>query len=97
MNEANIGIMIREAEQMSTYSEIKTTTADLLGVRVIRRANTEKAHAAIRDVILENPSLRYTEIAALLDCSHWLVYTTAAKFNIRRPRGAGSPARRGKK
>lgn len=81
-------------EKMSTYSEMKAVTADILGVRIVRRANTKKAHAAVRNLILDNPSLSYVEIAALLQCSHWLVYTTAVEFGIRRPRGAGSPARR---
>ncbi len=79
---------------MNSYREIKEATADVVDVRVVRKTNTEKAHAAIRDVILANPLLSYTEIASLLDCSHWLVYTTAGKFGVRRPRGAGSPARR---
>ena len=35
----------------------------------------------------------HQQIADLLGCSRWLVYTVAVEFNIRRPRGAGTPAR----
>ena len=77
---------------MFRYREIKQGTADVLGVRVVRRANIEKAHAAIRDVILNNDALSYRAIAEMLGCSRWLVYSVAVEFGIRRPRGAGSPA-----
>lgn len=53
-----------------------------------------KAHEAVRDVIVANPTLSYQKIADLLGCSRWLVYTVAVEFNIRRPRGAGTAARR---
>jgi hypothetical protein len=78
---------------MSRYHQIKDATAEVVGVRVVRKASTSKAHAAIRDVIVENPSLSYQQIADLLGCSRWLVYTVAVEFNVRRPRGAGTPAR----
>lgn len=79
---------------MQGYREIKKTTAEVVDVRIVRRANTVNAHAAIRDVIVENPSLSYSTIAELLGCSRWLVYTVAVEFGVRRPRGSGSPARR---
>ena len=79
---------------MSRYSEIKDATADVVKVRVVRKSNTAKAHAAIRDVILANPTLSYQQIAGLLGCSRWLVYHVAVEFGVRRSRGAGSPSRR---
>jgi hypothetical protein len=79
---------------MSRYSEIKDATADVVKVRVVRKSNTAKAHAAIRDVILANPTLSYQQIAGLLGCSKWLIYRVAVEFGIRRARGAGSPSRR---
>lgn len=79
---------------MSRYSEIKKATADVVNVRVVRKPNTVKAHAAIRDVILANPTLSYPQIAGLLGCSRWLVYRVAVEFGIRRARGAGSLSRR---
>jgi hypothetical protein len=81
---------------MSSYSEIKKATAEVVNVRVVRKSNTVKAHAAIRDVILANPTLSYAEIATLLGCSHWLIYRVAVEFGVRRARGAGSPARQQK-
>jgi hypothetical protein len=80
---------------MSRYTDIKKATAELVGIRVVRKASTAKAHAAIRDVIVESPTMSYQEIAGLLGCSRWLVYTVAVEFNLR-PRGAGTPARRRK-
>jgi hypothetical protein len=82
--------------EMAQYSEIKRDTAEVVGVRVVKRRNTGKAHAAIRDLIVQHASLSYKEIAEILGCSRWLIYTTAVEFGIRRPRGAGSPARRRK-
>jgi hypothetical protein len=79
---------------MSRYSEIKKATAEVVNVRVVKKSNTAKAHAAIRDVILASPTLSYAEIAALLGCSRWLVYHVAVEFGVRRARGAGSPSRR---
>ncbi|HWY55864.1 MAG TPA: hypothetical protein VNZ03_15460 [Terriglobales bacterium] len=79
---------------MSRYAEIKTATAEVVGVEIVKKASTRKAHAAIRDVIVENPSLSYQHIADLLGCSRWLVYRVAVEFGVTRPRGAGSPARR---
>ena len=79
---------------MARYSDIKRDTAEVVGVRVVKRRNTGKAHAAIRDLIVENESLSYRAIAEMLGCSRWLVYTTAVEFGVRRSRGAGSPARR---
>ncbi len=81
---------------MSRYGEIKNATAEVVGVRVVRRTSTAKAHAAVRDFIVENPSLSYEQIANALGCSRWLIYRTAVEFGIRRPRGAGSPSRRQK-
>jgi hypothetical protein len=81
---------------MSQYREIKKITAQVVGVRVLSRASTAKAHEALRDVIVANPTLSYQQIADLLGCSRWLVYTVAVEFNVRRQRGAGTPARRGK-
>jgi hypothetical protein len=80
---------------VSRYAEIKRATAQVVGVRVVRKASTATAHAAIRDVIVANPTLNYQQIADLLGCSRWLIYRVATEFNVRRPRGAGSPARRG--
>lgn len=78
---------------MSRYREIKNETAEVVGVRVLRKVSTKKAHAAIRDMILANPDLSYQQIADLLACSRWLIYKVAVEFNVRRPRGAGSPSR----
>ena len=78
---------------MSRYTEIKKATADVVGVRVLTKANTAGAHAAIRDMIVANPALSYQRIADLMGCSRWLVYKIAVEFDIRRTRGAGSPAR----
>jgi hypothetical protein len=79
---------------VSRYSEIKSATAELVGVRIVKRASTAKAHAALRDVILTNPTLSYQRIADLLGCSRWLVYRVAVEFGVTRPRGAGSSASR---
>jgi len=78
---------------VSRYREIKNETAEVVGVRVLRKVSTKKAHAAIRDMILANPDLSYQQIADLLACSRWLIYKVAVEFNVRRPRGAGSPSR----
>ena len=78
---------------MSQYRELKQATAEIVGIRVVRKASTVKAHAAIRDVIVSNPSISYREIANLLGCSRWLIYRVAVEFEVRRPRGAGGPAR----
>jgi hypothetical protein len=78
---------------MSHYRDIKNATAEVVGVRLIRKASTTKAHAAIRDVIVANPTFSYQQIANLLGCSRWLVYHVAVEFGVRRLRGAGSPAR----
>ena len=79
---------------MSRYRDIKNATAEVVGVRLVRKTSTAKAHAAIRDVIVANPTLSCREIANLLGCSRWLVYKVAVEFDIRRTRGAGSSARR---
>lgn len=79
---------------MGRYSEIKRASTEVVGLRVVKRGNTRKAHAAIRDLIVQHESLSYGAIAEILGCSRWLVYTTAVEFGVRRPRGAGSPARR---
>ena len=78
---------------MSRYREIKKATAEFVDVRVVTRTSTAKAHAAIRDVIVANPHMSYQKIAEMLGCSRWLVYRVAVEFNVRRPRGAGAPAR----
>jgi hypothetical protein len=79
---------------MSRYRQIKDATAEVVGIRLVTKASTAKAHLAVRDVIVESPTMSYQEIAGLLGCSRWLVYTVAVEFNVRRPRGAGTPARR---
>jgi len=79
---------------MGRYRDIKKATAEVVGVRVVRKSSTAKAHAAIRDMIVANPGLSYQRIADLLGCSRWLVYRVAVEFNVRRPRGAGSPSRK---
>jgi hypothetical protein len=79
---------------VNQYDEIKRATAQVVGVQVVRKASTAKAHAAIRDVIVGNPTLSYQQIADLLGCSRWLICRVAVEFNVRRPRGAGSSARR---
>jgi hypothetical protein len=81
---------------VSRYGEIKNATAEVVGVRLVKKTSTAKAHAAIRDVIVANPTLSYQQIADLLGCSRWLVYKVAVEFDIRRQRGAGSPARQQK-
>jgi hypothetical protein len=81
---------------MSRYSQIKAASAEVIDVRLVKRMSTATAHAAIRDVIVGNPTLSYQQIADLLGCSRWLVYRVALEFGVRRPRGAGSPARRRK-
>ena len=60
----------------------------------MKKTSTAKAHAAIRDVIIANPTLSYQQIANLLGCSRWLIYRVAVEFGVRRARGAGSPVRR---
>jgi hypothetical protein len=79
---------------VSRYAEIKNATAEVVKVRLVKKASTARAHAAIRDVIVANPTLSYQQIANLLECSRWLVYQVAVEFGVRRPRGAGNPARR---
>jgi hypothetical protein len=79
---------------MSRYRDIKNATAEVVGVRLLKKTSTAKAHAAIRDVIVTNPTLSYQRIADLLQCSRWLIYRVAVEFGVTRPRGAGSPARR---
>lgn len=79
---------------MSRYREIKHASTEVIGVRLVKKASTARAHEAIRDVIVGSPALNYQQIADLLGCSRWLIYQIATEFNVRRPRGAGSPARR---
>jgi hypothetical protein len=81
---------------MSRYREIKNATAEVVGVRLLKKASTARAHEAIRDLIVANPTRSYQQLADLLGCSRWLIYRIAIEFNVRRPRGAGSPARRKK-
>ena len=79
---------------MSRYRDIKHATAEVVGVRLVKKTSTANAHAAIRDVIISNPRMSYREIANLLGCSRWLVYKIAVEFGVTRARGAGSPVRR---
>jgi hypothetical protein len=79
---------------MSRYREIKHATAEVVGVRLLKKGSTARAHEAIRDLIVANPALSYQQIADFLGCSRWLVALVAIEFNVRRPRGAGSPSRR---
>jgi hypothetical protein len=79
---------------MSQYRKIKNATAEVVCVRVVRKSSTAKAHATIRDVIVANPTMTYQKIADLLGCSRWLIYRVAVEFDVRRPKGAGAPARR---
>ena len=74
---------------MSRYGEIKKATSEVVGVRVVKKSSTAKAHAAVRDFIVLNPAMTYQQIAVLLGCSRWLVYRVAVEFDVRRPRGAG--------
>jgi hypothetical protein len=79
---------------MSHYREIKNATAEVVGIRLLKKRSTARAHEAIRDLIVANPTLSYRQLADLLGCSRWLIYRVAVEFDIRRTRGAGSPARR---
>jgi hypothetical protein len=79
---------------VSRYAEIKKATAEVVGVRLVRKTSTARAHEAIRDLIVADPTHSYRQLADLLGCSRWLIYRVAVEFGIRRPRGAGSPARR---
>jgi hypothetical protein len=79
---------------MSRYRDIKNATAEVVEVRLVKKTSTARAHEAIRDLIVANPTRSYQQLADLLDCSRWLVYRVAVEFDIRRPRGAGSPSRR---
>ena len=81
---------------MSRYRDINRATAEVVGVRLVRKTSTARAHEAIRDLIVANPTHSYQQLADLLGCSRWLVYRVAAEFGVRRPRGAGSPARQQK-
>jgi len=78
---------------MSHYRDIKNATAEVVGVRLVKKTSTARAHAAIRDVIVANPTHSYEQLAGLLGCSRWLIYRVAVEYGVRRPRGAGSPAR----
>jgi hypothetical protein len=79
---------------MSRYSQIKAASAEVIDVRLVKRMSTAKAHEAIRDLIVANPTRSYQQLAELLGCSRWLIYRVAVEFGVRRPRGAGSPVRR---
>jgi len=78
---------------MSRYRDIKKATAEVVAIRLVKRTSTARAHEAIRDLIVANPTRSYQQLAGLLGCSRWLVYRVAVEFGVRRPRGAGSPAR----
>jgi hypothetical protein len=75
---------------MSQYREIKRAMAQVVGVRVVKKSSTAKAHEAIRDVIVASPALSYRQIAELLGCSRWLVSRVAVEFGVRRPRGSAA-------
>ena len=79
---------------MSRYSQIKAASAEVIDVRLVKKTSTAKAHEAIRDLIVANPTLSYQQLAGLLGCSRWLIYRVAVEFGVRRTRGAGSPSRR---
>ena len=81
---------------MSRYREFKRMTAEVVGVRVVRKSSTGKAHAAIRDLSVANPAMSYRQIADLMGCSRWLISKVAVEFNVRRPRGAGALGRQPK-
>jgi hypothetical protein len=81
---------------MSRYRDIKHATAEVVGVRLVTKTSTARAHEAIRDLIVANPAHSYQQLADLLGCSRWLVYKVAVEFGVRRPRGAGTPARQQK-
>jgi hypothetical protein len=81
---------------MNSYRDIKQATAEVVGVRLVRKTSTARAHEAIRDLIVANPTHSYQQLADLLGCSRWLVYKVAVEFGVRRPRGAGTPARQQK-
>lgn len=75
---------------VSRYAEIKRATAQVFGVRLLSRVSTAKAHEAVRDVIVENPTLSYQQIADLWDapgggCTPW---------RSNSPSGGNSPPRR---
>jgi len=78
---------------MNRYSQIKAASAEVIDVRLVKRMSTAKAHEAIRDLIVANPTRSYQQLAELLGCSRWLIYRVAVEFGVTRPRGAGSPAR----
>jgi hypothetical protein len=78
---------------MSRYNQIKAASAEVIDVRLVKRMSTARAHEAIRDLIVANPTRSYQQLADLLGCSRWLIYRIATEFNVRRPRGTGSPAR----
>jgi hypothetical protein len=79
---------------MSRYRDIKNATAEVVGVRLLKKTSTAKAHEAVRDVVVANPTFTYQQIAHLLGCSRWLIYRVAVEFGVRRARGAGSPSRK---
>jgi hypothetical protein len=62
---------------MSHYREIKNATAEVVGVRLVKKISTARAHEAIRDLIVANPTHSYQQLAALLGCSRWLIYRVA--------------------
>jgi hypothetical protein len=68
-NELQIEYAIPLTRAMSHYREIKNATAEVVGVRLVKKTSTARAHAAIRDVIVANPTLSYQQIANLLGCS----------------------------
>jgi hypothetical protein len=79
---------------MTRYRDIKEATAEVVGVRLVKKASTARAHEAIRELIVANPTYSYEQLADLLGCSRWLIYRVAVEFGVRRARGAGSPVRR---
>jgi hypothetical protein len=79
---------------MSRYSQIKAASAEVIDVRLVKRMSTARTHEAIRDLIVDNPTRSYQQLADTLGCSRWLICRIATEFNVKRPRGAGSPSRR---
>lgn len=51
---------------MSRYREIKNATAEVIGVRLVKKRSTARAHEAIRDLIVANPTHSYRQLADLL-------------------------------
>ena len=68
---------------MSRYNQIKAASSEVIDVRLVKRMSTARAHEAIRDLIVANPTRSYQQLADLLGCSRWLVYRVAVEFGVR--------------